>query len=80
MIEPTTARIAAQLTLPAHQVAATVELIDANTLPFIARYRKRLPVGWTKNRSRASYSCWPLCRVRSTNGAARSARSAARKS
>ena len=34
-------RIAAELKLGAHQVAATVELLDeGNTIPFIARYRK----------------------------------------
>ncbi len=39
-------KLAAQLGLPVHKVAATVELLDAgNTLPFIARYRKEATGG-----------------------------------
>lgn len=39
-------KIAAQLSLPVHKVAATVDLLDAgNTLPFIARYRKEATGG-----------------------------------
>lgn len=39
-------KIAGQLNLPIHKVAATIDLLTAgNTLPFIARYRKEATGG-----------------------------------
>ena len=41
-----TAQLSQQLNIPARQVAATIELLDANnTIPFIARYRKEVTGG-----------------------------------
>jgi hypothetical protein len=55
MIEPTTARIAAQLTLPVQQVAAAIDLFDnGNTLAFHRPLSQgSSPAGWMKNRLRA---------------------------
>ena len=44
--------IAQELGLKADQIVSTVQLFDEdNTLPFIARYRRRSPAGWTRSSS-----------------------------
>ncbi len=49
-----TTRIAALVSLPIAQVAATIELLDAgNTLPFVARYRKEMTGGLDEEQIRA---------------------------
>lgn len=50
-------KIAAQLTIRAPQVAATIELLDGgNTIPFIARYRKEVTGGLDEEQLRAIQS------------------------
>ena len=42
--------IATELKIRPRQVENTVELLDdENTIPFIARYRKEVPVSWMRN-------------------------------
>jgi transcriptional accessory protein Tex/SPT6 len=62
-------KIAGQLNLPGHKVAATVDLLAAgNTLPFIARYRKEATGGLDEEQIAAISRRWRRCR-RWTNAA-----------